>query len=655
VRFRSREFVAFAILLALAAWVRLANLGVLGLQVDEGVQALAVGGWLDTGLPILPSGEVYQRSIPFTWLQAWSARFLGLGELALRLPAALFGVAAVAMTLALGRGLFDRRVGWAAAVFIALSAWEIELSRYGRSYTAFQVFYGLGFLCLYKAFNTGGRRARWRWGYAAAAFAAIALHEFAIILVTGFLIPLFDRQSSARTRSVALGAGATHVVVSLAYRQVVGRWLVAMAPPSGLEPVHAPAADPGGRLVLLPAVQLPDLGLLTGAAAALDPGFLLIVSIAAVAGWVAARMNGASGWARMVVLLLVLASGVAHQFLVAFLLLLAWLAWFASDLRQITSRGFWPVHLSLASSLTYWTVVFLRQHSPDWKSVVLALFGFPNVVQYFVYWFALGWPLFLLAVSVAALVLFQRYLRHGDRPALYVVAGLVLSIAAAGVFASYEESRYVFHLYPLLAVLLAWGLLRFADMLLTRLSTTPERMAIAIVVVAVGFLATRDVGGLTLAPATRSYEGRRDPIRSIISWKAYAGFHQDQAGAGAFVRDRSVPGDLVAGIGAPHQLNVYRFYAGRMDIMIGRPQDTGYQRRRDGVLVDRYTGAEVVFDMEELVRRLEGRGGWLLADDVILSEDVDYLASGVKDAARERINDIVFRGRDGTTFVAKVP
>jgi hypothetical protein len=55
-RFRSRELVALSILLIIAAWLRLANLGALGLQVDEGVQALAVQGWLDTGLPMLPSG-----------------------------------------------------------------------------------------------------------------------------------------------------------------------------------------------------------------------------------------------------------------------------------------------------------------------------------------------------------------------------------------------------------------------------------------------------------------------------------------------------------------------------------------------------------------------------------------------------------------------
>jgi hypothetical protein len=580
---------------------------------------------------------------------------IGLGELALRLPAALFGVAAVAMTLMLGGGLFDRRVGWAAAIFIALSAWEIELSRYGRFYTAFQVFYGLAFLCLYKSFTAGERRGRWLLGYAAAAFAGIAFHEFAIILVTGFLIPLFDRKARAGTRIIALVAGAVHVVASLAYRRLVGGWLLTAAPPSGLEPVSAPAVDAGSLLVQLPAVQFPDLDLFTGAVSGFDPGFLLIVSIALIAGWMVVRSNGASGWTRTAVLLLALASGVAHQFVVACLLLLAWLAWFASDFRQIASRGLWPVHFSLVSSLFYWTMTVLRQDLPDWKSAVLALFGFPNVLQYFVYWFALGWPLFLGAVSIAALVLFQRYLRYGDRPALYVVSGLVLPIVAASAFSSYEESRYVFHLYPLLAILLAWGLLQFAEMLLPRLHSTQARMAITSGVLAMGFLATRDVGALTLAPATRSYESRRDPMRSIISWKPYAGFHQDQAGAGAFVREQSVPGDLVAGIGAPHQLNVFRFYAGRMDVMIGRPQDTDYQRRRDGVLVDRYTGTEIVFDMEELVRRLEGRGGWLLADNVILREDVDYFAAGVKNAARAHIGNIVFRGRDGMTFVAKVP
>jgi hypothetical protein len=76
------DLAILAVLLAVAGWLRLANLGALGLQVDEGVQGLAVEGWLRTGLPVLPSGAVYQRSIPFMGLQVAAAGWFGLDEFA---------------------------------------------------------------------------------------------------------------------------------------------------------------------------------------------------------------------------------------------------------------------------------------------------------------------------------------------------------------------------------------------------------------------------------------------------------------------------------------------------------------------------------------------------------------------------------------------
>ena len=222
------DFALLALLLAVAAWLRLWGLGSLSLQVDEGVQALAVEGWLRSGLPILPSGAVYQRSIPFMALQALAANGLGLDEFALRLPAALFGVAAVAVTFALASSLFDRRVAWMAAIFIALSAWEIELSRYARFYTAFQASYLLALLCFFRGMAPGAWR--WRWSFVASAVAAITLHELAVALATCFLIPLLDRTSNWRTRVSALAAMVPFVVIWRVYRRtpVVGtakRWL----------------------------------------------------------------------------------------------------------------------------------------------------------------------------------------------------------------------------------------------------------------------------------------------------------------------------------------------------------------------------------------------------------------------------------------------
>jgi 4-amino-4-deoxy-L-arabinose transferase-like glycosyltransferase len=74
---------------------------------DEGHQALAVRGVLEHGVPLVPSGNVYLRGAPFIYAEAAAAAFLGVNELSLRLPAALFGALAVVLVYAYGRMLFE--------------------------------------------------------------------------------------------------------------------------------------------------------------------------------------------------------------------------------------------------------------------------------------------------------------------------------------------------------------------------------------------------------------------------------------------------------------------------------------------------------------------------------------------------------------------
>lgn len=640
------EVAAICSLLVIAAFLRLHRLGALSLQVDEGVQALAVDGWLQHGLPILPSGAVYQRAISFVGLQVASARMFGLDEFALRLPAALFGVGAVLVVFVLGRALCDRRVAWGAAIFIALSAWEIEMSRYARFYTAFQVCYGLAFLSFFKAVTS--KAARWWWAFAGFSLAAFTLHELSLALVFCFLIPLFDRAATPRQRFLHLGGAVGFATAWLAYRRLAGPLLAAQAPPHGLLPAASAGetVSEGVRLVRgLPPIYLPDLSALQEAASDFSPGFVLIVALAAVSIGYIIRSDGIHHWARAALLVLAILLGVAHQFMAAGLVVVAWLGWFATGGRKPWSRPLLIVYAFLAAALLAWTVMLRQYPGESWKELVLSLFGFPNLLQHFVYWFALGWPLLLVAVVLAGPAVFRRYLQTENPAFLYLVAGIVMPVAAASMFSSYQESRYVFHLYLFLAILFVWGLFRVSDTLTSRGLLQRSRLA----VVAAGFLLSSDIGPRTWAPLIRDYGSHRDRMRSVISWTAYAGFHQDQAGPAIQVRERAGTGDEIAAIGVPHQYNVYRYYAGRLDVVLGRPGDTDYQRRRDGKIVDWVTGAEVVWDADELAARLQGRTGWLLSDDVILRDDVDYFPEGQKLAALRIAGDTTVRGRDGVT------
>jgi hypothetical protein len=387
-----------------------------------------------------------------------AARTFGLDEFALRLPAALFGVASVVITYMLGRTLFDRRVGLTAAAFIALSAWEFELSRYARFYTAFQASYCLALFCFLKAAQPD--RHVWRYAFVATSMLSIAFHELSIVLATCFLIPILDRRAATRTRIGVAVLAVPFAVVWGAYRWASETWITRLAPPSGLEPLPPliPSAIAARVPVDLPRLNLPDLSLLRQVAQEGSFQFIVLVGLAVSATWWMGRRLPANGWRGSAFPALAIAFGLAHQFLLAAFALVVHLVWYATSLRELWARRLWPAHAVLAAALAYWIVTAGTRLEGDWRAVALLLFGFPNLLQHFFYWFALGWPLFLIAIAASGTGLLARLLRDGDRSALFLLAWIALPLMAASAFRSFQEVRYVFHLYPLLVILFAWGL-----------------------------------------------------------------------------------------------------------------------------------------------------------------------------------------------------
>src|SRR5690554_8161625 len=148
--FTDKGYTAFVVLLvAIGLWLRLRNLGALSLMVDEGVEALAIRSILDDGWPDMESGLVYLRFPLFLYVQAAFAALFELNEFWLRFPGILFGAATIPAVYVLGKEIANKPVAAAAATIIALSAWHIDISRYGRPYIALQFFFVLSLLFLY--------------------------------------------------------------------------------------------------------------------------------------------------------------------------------------------------------------------------------------------------------------------------------------------------------------------------------------------------------------------------------------------------------------------------------------------------------------------------------------------------------------------------
>ncbi|MGQ0600332.1 MAG: glycosyltransferase family 39 protein [Anaerolineales bacterium] len=126
------EAVILLLILAFAAFTRFYQLDALppGLYSDEAWYALdaveVLNGARDLYFPANNGREPL-----FIYILAFSIKALGHTTLAVRLPAAVFGLANVLAAYGLGRALFNSRVGLLMAALTAGSFWALALSRIG--------------------------------------------------------------------------------------------------------------------------------------------------------------------------------------------------------------------------------------------------------------------------------------------------------------------------------------------------------------------------------------------------------------------------------------------------------------------------------------------------------------------------------------------
>ncbi|MDW7727851.1 MAG: glycosyltransferase family 39 protein [Candidatus Methanoperedens sp.] len=134
-------------------YLRFNNLGNLSFWIDELITSYAAIGILKHGTPVLPSGELYTRSIFNTSLIALSFKIFGVSEFSARIISVVFGTLTIPLVYLLGVKVANRRVGLLAALLIAFSAWEILWSRQARMYAQFQFFYLLTAYLFYVGLN----------------------------------------------------------------------------------------------------------------------------------------------------------------------------------------------------------------------------------------------------------------------------------------------------------------------------------------------------------------------------------------------------------------------------------------------------------------------------------------------------------------------
>ncbi len=221
----------------LAAALRLSTLGLQSFWYDEAFTPVHV---LHASLWATLRAVVHTENTPPLWyVLAWAdSRVLGTGEVALRLPSALAGIATVPVAWAIGReieGPPARRVrqtrGAAAlcAALVAVNPLFVWYSQEARAYGLFVLTAALAMLCFLRAERepTARRMA----AFALTGSLALLTHYFAVFLLIGMALWLvWDRRGRRATRPARSTRSALAAACVLA---LVGAALLALISAQG--------------------------------------------------------------------------------------------------------------------------------------------------------------------------------------------------------------------------------------------------------------------------------------------------------------------------------------------------------------------------------------------------------------------------------------
>jgi 4-amino-4-deoxy-L-arabinose transferase-like glycosyltransferase len=173
------------------------------------------------------------------WLQVASVQLLGFSSVALRLPELVGGIAAVLLLYDLGRRLFGRGAGLAAAAALAVLPASVLTARSDTMDAVMMAVVVLSAWCVVRAAQSPRAPARWMLAAGAALGIAfnVKLAEALLPLPALALLAVLALDGGVWRRLRALAAGAA------AFATVAGAWLLAVALAPGPKPFPIGSTD----------------------------------------------------------------------------------------------------------------------------------------------------------------------------------------------------------------------------------------------------------------------------------------------------------------------------------------------------------------------------------------------------------------------------
>jgi MFS family permease len=462
----------------------------------------------------------------------------------------------------------------------------------------------------------------------------------------------------------------------LVFHQIEGRLLI-----RGLEPAPMPGVAPHAPGVLGQAhhflhdhLLVPPF-LLALERRSTDPGVvglalgILTVSALAVLPGLVRPGKRLLGLGALVVLALAFANLIGFALAVLAILLVL----FPGAAAAIRQRPLWPAFAGSLALAVLWGGFLIFQpaaRDPGFggpRPIAEVLGGYPPVAQRVLSWFLAGWPVMTLVVLITLAAMLIRFSADRRRTSSLLLPGFVILPLLATCISReiHNESRYHFHMYPFILIgfavaidlaarVVAEGLDSLTAILGQSFRTKP---------LATGLLATLFAlaGSPDLAPGaialfvSRDYTTPVDPIRSVLSWRPYATFHQDHEGPALHVLAELAPGDRVVVSGPTYWASIYDYYlGGRVNYAVTeRPE----RLLKDGHVVHHVTGARCITSPAELDSMLAAESShriWILGDLNLLRNTNRHFSPPMKRALARLLLPPLFLGRDHDTVVARL-
>jgi len=329
-------------------------------------------------------------------------------------------------------------------VVLGLSAWEIEMARFGRMYAPFQAIFLWYVYHAYKLAADGDLR-RWRWLIGLSAI-GLFVFEGAIILVLCNFLPLFLGNRYWAKRHLI--ASASVLLAALAYITTNFRYLGSapfIAEDNGADTSAADGMFDELLQQIMPVLPQNTWAIVTLAALV---GILLFFAFDVM------RRNRSTA-SELVVILTLFITTVAGKLLLSLFVMFAAVAlgWIgASSLRKPEIRNY-AIATGIASLIII-TITAFSDFAPTLTSRISVLIEFPDVLYTLVYPWLDALPVMSLFLSLALLVSFALLMFRGEQAAtdfrLLFLILLVFIFIIAVAPTPYRETRYTFCLYPLL-------------------------------------------------------------------------------------------------------------------------------------------------------------------------------------------------------------